>query len=42
MASFDQKLRTLYLMESLLQRTDVEHMFTCNGAVHDSGSGICA
>ena len=26
MASFDQKLRTLYLMEILLERTDDEHM----------------
>ena len=25
MASFDQKLRTLYLMEILLERTDDEH-----------------
>ncbi len=26
MGSFDQKLRTLYLMEILLERTDDEHM----------------
>ena len=26
MASFDQKLRTLYLMEILPERTDDEHM----------------
>ena len=26
MASFDQKLRTLYLMEILLERTDDEYM----------------
>ena len=32
MASFDQKLRTLYLMEILLERTDDEHMlaFICS------------
>ena len=26
MASFNQKLRTLYLMEIMLERTDDEHM----------------
>ena len=30
MASFDQKLRTLYLMEILLERTDDEHMLNAS------------
>lgn len=30
MASFDQKLRTLYLMEILLERTDEEHMLNAS------------
>ena len=30
MASFDQKLRTLYLMETLLERTDDEHMLNAS------------
>ena len=34
MASFDQKLRTLYLMEILLERTDDEHML--NASVRSS------
>ncbi|MEI3474450.1 MAG: hypothetical protein V8Q93_14310 [Blautia faecis] len=38
--AFDQKLRTLYLMEILLERTDDEHMLKCIGVVHDSGSGM--
>ena len=29
-ASFDQKLRTLYLMEILLERTDDEHMLNAS------------
>ena len=30
MASFDQKLRTLYLMEILLERTDDTHMLNAS------------
>ena len=30
MASFDQKLRTLYLMEIMLERTDDEHMLNAS------------
>ena len=30
MASFDKKLRTLYLMEILLERTDDEHMLNAS------------
>ena len=30
MASFDQKLRTLYLMEIMLKRTDDEHMLNAS------------
>ena len=30
MASFDQKLRTLYLMEILLERIDDEHMLNAS------------
>ena len=30
MASFDQKLRTLYLMEILLEHTDDEHMLNAS------------
>ena len=30
MASFDQKLRTLYLMEILMERTDDEHMLNAS------------
>ena len=30
MASFDQKLRTLYLMEILLERTDDGHMLNAS------------
>ncbi len=30
MASFDQKLRTLYLMEILPERTDDEHMLNAS------------
>ena len=30
MASFDQKLRTLYLMKILLERTDDEHMLNAS------------
>ncbi len=29
-ASFDQTLRTLYLMEILLERTDAEHMLNAS------------
>ena len=29
-ASFDQKLRTLYLMEIMLERTDDEHMLNAS------------
>ena len=34
MASFDQKLRTLYLMEILLERTDDEHMLNAVSYTH--------
>ena len=42
MASFDQKLRTLYLMEILLERTDDEHMLafivkTKEGTIYHAG-----
>ena len=30
MASFNQKLRTLYLMEIMLERTDDEHMLNAS------------
>lgn len=30
MASFDQKLRTLYLMEIMLERTDDTHMLNAS------------
>ena len=41
-ASFDQKLRTLYLMEILLERTDDEHMLafivkTKEGTIYHAG-----
>ena len=42
MASFDQKLRTLYLMEILLERTDEEHMLNASElcAILDQEYGI--
>ena len=40
MASFDQKLRTLYLMEIMLERTDDEHMLNASEFMYDSGSGM--
>ena len=42
-ASFDQKLRTLYLMEILLERTDDEHMLNASElcTILDQEYGIC-
>ncbi len=40
MASFDQKLRTLYLMEILLERTDDEHMLNASELCTIPDSGI--